>query len=99
MKTIYKYDIPITDYFELWLPGGAQILKIECQHSEPIRGGEQDFVQLWAAVDTNNQSAIRKFAFYGTGHKFRHDNQIYIGSVILAGGALVFHLYEIGQKI
>ncbi len=86
MRTVYKYPIIATDYFQLELPQDAQILTIQTQHSEP---------QLWALVDTDALMETRRFRLAGTGHPISDENLRYIGTFQLNGGTLVFHLFEI----
>jgi len=42
MDTVFKYSVPVEDYFSLDLPKGARIFTVQTQYSEP---------QLWALVD------------------------------------------------
>ncbi len=88
MLKIYKYPIPTTDYFELELPQGAQILHIDEQYGEP---------QLWALVKPTAPYIKRKFRFAGTGHPITEKtSELYHrGTFKLRGGALIFHIFEV----
>lgn len=79
MRTIWKYQIPIKDYFELELPQGAEILTVQMQYGEP---------QLWALVDPNAQLEFRLFRLSGTGHPIINCHLGYIGTIQQAEGSL-----------
>ncbi|MCK4828256.1 hypothetical protein KA005_71670 [bacterium] len=86
MKTIYKYSIPITDFFSLNLPMGAKILAFQTQGGLPV---------IWAIVNPENELEEREFCIRGTGHpdnSGKLDNDIYIGTI--QTGILVWHLFE-----
>lgn len=85
MNTVYKYPIPIEDEFDLELPEGAKILKVELQGQHP---------NIWALVNSENTNQKRSFRFAGTGHSLPDKNLNYIGSIHPHNGALVFHLFE-----
>jgi len=92
MITIYKYDVPAEDYFELELPIGAQILTVQSQFGEP---------HIWVLGDTEKKSEVRYFRLLGTGHDFKLNSdkvKQYIGTFQIEGGMLVFHLFEIKNK-
>ena len=94
MLTVYKYEVPIGDYFELELPKGADILDIaEQQHSVYF----VKKVFLWALVDPDNQLITRKFRFAGTGHPITENSYelLHRGTFQTDGGALIFHIFEI----
>lgn len=89
MLTIYKWAIPIKDYFTLELPKNAKILTIQTQRGTP---------QLWAMVDSETEKETRHFRLSGTGHPLGNDYLRiinYIGTFQIENGALVFHLFEV----
>lgn len=89
MKTIWKFPVDVSDRVALPMPRGAEILTIENQ------GGA---VCIWALVDSEAILVTRKLAFRGTGHPADGlDSSQYVGSVLLNGGALVFHLFDLGE--
>ena len=94
MKTVYKYEIPRhkLDGMEFTMPAGASPLPlvVNVQHSSV-----DERITFWAEVDTAQVDAVRKFAVYGTGHAIPQDS-VYVGTTLLMGGRIVFHLYEIG---
>lgn len=84
-QTIWKFAIPVEPRFSLSLPEGAQ----------PLFVGVQDNAELlwmWVRLDPQAPPEQRNFALYGTGHPLNPG--VYIGSFMLEGGALVFHLFE-----
>lgn len=86
-KTIYKYEIPLTDYIEIRLPVDAEILTFVMNNKIPY---------VYALVDKNQSlHEIRKFRLYGTGHDFDLKSYKYIGTVMKESGiTFVFHLFE-----
>lgn len=88
MLRVYKYPLPIArlDRFELELPVGAELLHVDVQGAVP---------QLWALVDPNAETQRRTFILRGTGHEITDTIIRHIGTFLVSGGALVFHLFEI----
>lgn len=86
---VHKYPVPITDRFTLALPQWAQILDVQAQGSDAM---------LWALVAPDEEPEERRFRLVGTGHPIDADERWWlnpIGTFQLAGGALVFHLFEV----
>lgn len=95
MSFVYKYKLPQTmeDEFELVLPRGARILHAAMQHSPERPYGA---LCLWALVTTSAIPVARKFIWRGTGHPIADGlNLDHVATVLLEGGALVFHLFEV----
>lgn len=88
MKTIYKYQLQITDMQSLKIPANGEILSLQIQHEVPC---------LWVEVDTNSPDEERNFQFIGTGHPIDPSGaeRCFIGNVQLNAGLLVFHLFEL----
>lgn len=82
--TIYKYPLEITDRQVIDMPDGAKILTVQVQHEVPC---------VWAPVDPDVASVPRYFTIYGTGHPCSAEGQ-YVGTFLVHGGALVFHIFE-----
>lgn len=82
--TIWKYAIPVTDYFPIEMPDGARVLSVQAQQDQPC---------LWALVNPAAARRTRFFRLVGTGHPFEGGRD-YCGSFQLNGGAIVFHLFE-----
>ncbi len=84
MLRVFKYAVPVTDYFYIDLPRGAELLTAQVQAGEP---------QLWARVDDDAPTEQRHFRLVGTGHPAA-DTGKHVGSFQMHGGGLVFHLFE-----
>lgn len=70
-KVIYKYQMPVLERFEMKLPVGAEIIRMQ---------DEGGMFWLWAVVDTNSELEIRKFHAYKTGAEINPNlNLKYIG--------------------
>jgi len=89
-KRVYKYELNLlTSIQEVILPIESQILTTQVQG---------DKLQLWALVDNDLKlMAKRSIEIVGTGHKFCSPNgveRIYISTIQLMGGALIYHIFE-----
>jgi hypothetical protein len=84
VSRILRYEVPVDDEpHELALSGA--IVHVDSRNPE--------IVELWA-FDTGWPPRIRTFQVVGTGHTFPA-TWLHVGSVIVAGGALVWHLMEL----
>lgn len=83
MKTIYKYQLEITDRQVLQLPVNYFILDIQVQGYNPC---------MWVMVDTDAKYVDVPFYTYGTGHPIDNLNLIYLSTY--QAGNLVFHVFE-----
>jgi len=84
---IFKYVIPTTDEFQIRMSKGATVLTVDVQNGLPC---------IWALVDKNAEQEYRSFRLLGTG--FPSDDvsgDQYVGTVLLHGGALVLHLFDV----
>lgn len=85
MKTVFKYTLAITDHQEITLPKGAQPLSVGIQNGH---------LMLWCLVDDQADLAMPRDVYvHGTGHKVDDIPLQYLGTVMLNGGALVFHVF------
>lgn len=85
---IWKYELPVTDEFELDLPAHAIALAVQTQYDRPC---------LWVQFHNRDRENFqkRKFSIFGTGHKMPEGDALrYVGTFQLSGGAFVGHLYE-----
>lgn len=89
---IWKFGLIVTDYQEVTMPQGAQLLCVQTQGDQP---------QLWALVDETSLSYCRRtVAMYGTGNPLPSgDLGKYIGTFQMHGGALVFHAFDLGEEV
>lgn len=87
MKTIFKYELQLTDVQTLRLPGYYQVLCVQVQNGKPC---------LWAAVDPSYPGRNKGIRIIGTGHQFSdYEDLEYISTFQLEDGALVFHVFEV----
>lgn len=86
--TIYKYTFPFTDEVIITMPRGAKVLSFGNQNEKPA---------LWALVDPTEEMVNHLFRFAGTGHPIAYPPEAlsFVGTAHFAGGAIVFHLFEI----
>ena len=88
-RTIWKYELQITDTQTIEMPEGAMILTVQTQANKPC---------LWALVNPDSKIETRTFITYGTGHTIEeirdYVGNYYIGSYQIDGGILVFHVFE-----
>lgn len=88
MSTVWKYPLEITDEQTIKLPAAAVTLFVGLQ-----RGS----LCLWALVDPDNELTERKFRIAGTGHPidYHHHDLEFIGTVLMHGDTLVWHVFEV----
>lgn len=87
MKRVYKYILSAEDYSTIVLPAGAQILSVHEQ---------RDQIYLWVLIDPNEKGVeTHKFRVAGTCHDITDEALRFIGSVLMYGGSLVFHVFEV----
>jgi hypothetical protein len=86
-RIIFKYELPVVEHSSVAMPVGAKILCAHEQHGN---------VCLWALIDpTENRTKIRLFRIAGTGHPIEYTDQfVFIDTVFLDDGSLVFHVFE-----
>jgi hypothetical protein len=87
MKTIYKYDLRISDSQYIDLPINSEILSVKNQGNN---------LCLWALVDTDEDSKITyEIGIFGTGNEI-YDNTTFkefIDTCVMPNG-LVWHLFK-----
>lgn len=91
MKTVWKFTLDVTDEQTVEMPQGAEILLGGNQRPVNITS-----LEVWALVDPDAPLVRRKFAIHGTGHPVT-EGGTHIGSIITAGGALVWHVFDHGE--
>lgn len=82
--TIWKFPIAVFDEFMVSMPRDAEVVFVGVQNDEPF---------LWARVVPGRALEQRRFLLRGTGHGVDLDCK-HLGSFMLNGGALVFHLFD-----
>jgi len=87
MRTIYRYELPITYGYKLELPIGHKLL-----HVAP--GREGNYIDLWVDVDRyeNNAFKTRVFHVIPTGGEAPTEYADYFGTAVMGDG-LVWHVY------
>ena len=87
MKEIWKYTLPLTDYPVVSMQKGARVLSVGVQHGE---------VQVWALVDPEAPTELRRFMKIGTGQCMTEtcvERIRFIGTVQM--GDLVWHIFVV----
>lgn len=86
-KTIYKYELKITDRQNITMPVGSEMLSIQAQDDIPC---------IWALVDPSETGTTEKIIeTFGTGHPIHYDigvDRNFMGTYQTKG--LVFHVFE-----
>lgn len=85
MQTIYKYPLGLGPGAWISMPSGATLLSVGAQGTD---------IFVWAQVDTMKPIEMRRFDVVGTGQPMPAGNLKFLGAVMLARGALVFHVFE-----
>ncbi len=87
MTTIWKYELRVADEQTVMMPKGARILSVAVQRGKPC---------LWAMVDDREEKRVaRTIQLHGTGLLAPGaENDVFIGTVLLDGGWLVYHVFE-----
>ena len=88
MLTVFKYPVPLGDYFKLALPKGARVLSVDVQYGQP---------QLWALVNPDHKTEDRLFRFAGTGHPIEEApaRLEFVATFQMKAGSLIFHIFEV----
>lgn len=87
---VFKYQIPMEDFFELLLPKNSEILSFRLQNYIPC---------IWVLVDEDNLTELEKYWFrlVGTGHPLHvsldPEKRIFIGTI--QDDNLMWHLFYI----
>lgn len=83
-KTIWKYELGISQEQQIYLPIGATMLSIQLQ---------EGILCLWALVDPYVKDELVTIEMYGTGHPVNRDViHKYISTIQLENG-LVLHCF------
>lgn len=94
-----RYPLPIVDEQVVSMPEGATILSVarrEGQRNVVVGVGSHEPVEMWALVDPDAPSRDRRIRIAGTGHPLPEaDSLVHLGTVQIAQGQLVFHVFEI----
>jgi hypothetical protein len=79
--------VPIQDSIIIDLPADSKILSFQVQNGKPY---------IWVIVDPEKTLVSRYFTIIPTGAEIEYLSEvlIYIGTIQMASGAIVFHLFE-----
>lgn len=96
MRTrIYKYILPPpatrAAWSEIRMPAGARVLSAQAQDSI----GE---IVIWAIVEPTAPEERRLFTIMPTGIDLPPSPGTFVGTVQFGGGALVFHVFDLGPE-
>ena len=84
--TIWKFSLETTDEQTVEMPAKAEILSVQTQSEIPC---------IWAMVNPENKKVKRVFHIFGTGHCVPNADRKFVGTYLLQGGVLVFHVFEV----
>ncbi|MGH8576156.1 MAG: DUF7352 domain-containing protein [Gammaproteobacteria bacterium] len=79
-----RYEVPVDDQWHTLELSGA-VLHVDTR--------APDVVEVWA-LDSGGPTLPRQFRAFGTGQRIPDGRLRHVGSVITAGGRLVWHLFE-----
>ncbi len=86
MRTIWKYNLDITDIQTIEMPVDGKILSIQTQLGN---------ICMWVEVNSSAPTTKRTFCVFGTGHEMPlYDRMTYLGTAQTANGKLVWHVFE-----
>jgi hypothetical protein len=88
VKVIHKYELPIGDEVIVEMPADSEVLHVCSQF------GDARTVTMWVRCDLASQVVRRRFLIRGTGHEV--GDEPHIGTVIAAGGQIVWHVFDGG---
>ena len=83
-RRIWKWTIRLVDEQTIHVPVGASPLDVQVQG---------DHLVLWALVDATAPSELRTVRIVGTGNPVQDDPGVYVGTVQIHGGSLVWHVF------
>ncbi len=88
VKSVWKYTLSSLDEQTFEMPEGAEILSADLQAGK---------VCIWALVNPEAILTARHIRVAGTGHPIREYNKglDFIGTVLMMGDSLVWHIFEI----
>lgn len=87
MMTIWKWPVTITDdgSFTVDVPEGTRFIHVAQQRGEGVN--------VWGVVDPDKPIRARRLHVYGTGHPIDGVPGEYLGTFMIHGGVLVFHVF------
>ena len=87
MKTVWKFNLQVTDWQAIAIPNVYELLCVQVQYGTPC---------IWALVDPSTPVITIDIITHGTGRDcFDVSNAKYIGSYQLNGGNFVGHVWGV----
>lgn len=86
-RTIWKFDLALTDNQELALPKGSKILHVGLQQGAP---------RVWVLIDAADQPIEEEtweVRLYGTGHPVISRAEDYVGILQMHSDTLILHVF------
>lgn len=83
-RAVYKYNMNLGPNL-ITMPEGAKPLAVHEHHSA---------IALWVEVDTTKSAVPTEFFVAATGMLLPDDATEYIGTALMSGGNLVWHVYR-----
>lgn len=94
MKTIYRYELRITDEQTVRIPGLIKFLSIDSSRSGHLTS---DRIELWALVDTSMPEREHRVWIVGTGNPFPGEidagERQHLGHALTSDGMFVWHVW------
>lgn len=87
MKSVWKYEVDVTEATTIEMPKGARIVHVAHQRNV------DHILTFWAEVNLAAHLESRRFIAAGTGHRIPDDAR-YVGTDCV-NPMLVWHLYEV----
>jgi hypothetical protein len=84
LRVIYRYEVPVDDQWHLIALSGPIV---------HVDGRTPHVVEFWA-LHQGAPTVERAFRVFGTGQPLPLDAGVHRGTVLAAGGRLVWHLFE-----
>ncbi len=92
MITVWKFPIEAIERQAIQMPRGAKLLHVGAQGV-----GLTAKPSVWALCDTEATPTFRSLAVTRTGHDAGHCDGPHVGTFMLGDGALVFHVFDLGE--
>jgi len=90
MYQVRKFTFDIADHFSIAMPQRARLLAVALQNGQPC---------IWALVNPESPQRMRQFRLVGSGIPIPYEEcERHVGTIQTTGGALVFHLFDLGEE-
>ena len=86
---VLRFPMLLVDEQRIQIQQGAELLTVYMGHDYPC---------IWARVDTDAPTVIRRFLVRGDGQASPGLETAYVGTFQVAGGRLVFHVFDGGEE-